>query len=840
MKSRILYGALILCIVPFAEANSDSKRPQLYVGKYMFPALLSQALVQGLTVPVYLKFDEDTQIENTKSKQKIADAQIVYKNGQLFIEKILFEDVVQTTELSPAVKNEMATLKQAFDNEMKLKVTDNAYLQFDLQSLYLELNINKNALGTKFISRTDVLGESTSKNITSVLNYRFGASYNDFDGRNTSSSYLSLDNVTSLREHHLLLNGSVYGLGESETRSEIYRALYERDFEGNRLAVGMMDTWGMQSIASLNALNTSKVYGATYGNKSSTIIQDKSQSLVPILVFLPSAGTVQLYRDGRLLSIQNFSMGSHEVDTSGLPYGLYNIEVKILINGQETSSTIAQVNKSLGRNSSVTGVLDWQVFGGMLEYIGRQNDYAFQPRTEKETWLAGIAVAKNFAVLSGVGLRSTLYAFDENAVAEVETNITFPSNTTLNIQSMLTTDSSYRASVALNYNLPKGYGSIWGARNISEVGNKLSFIETDTYDLGVSLNLKQLHKKLGFVSASYSDDLKRSNSTMNIEYTQNLFNNRYADIGFRAGLQQSKFNDQKDFDDKYIYFDVRLPISKWFSAGISSRNSNLQANASYKQSFNDSVITNVGVDFSQIIDRKNNDFNTDRFMASGYVGYETKYNAGTLSASGSTNSYALNYTSQGTVATTGKDIVFGNNSLNSGIVIETGLKDKGKMSALINGQDFTLSGKKNFISLSPYQKYTVELRNDKNSVDSVSIGQGRKSTVVLYPGNVSVIQPEIKQMVTIFGRVYYPNGEVAANSNIHNHIGKTVTDKNGEFSLDIDKRYPMLTLVESNGDICESKLDLSEVRGAAWLGDIHCTYKPTNSNKTGLEVRNRD
>ncbi|WP_228160762.1 CS1-pili formation C-terminal domain-containing protein, partial [Acinetobacter baumannii] len=156
--------------------------------------------------------------------------------------------------------------------------------------------------------------------------------------------------------------------------------------------------------------------------------------------------------------------------------------------------------------------------------------------------------------------------------------------------------------------------------------------------------------------------------------------------------------------------------------------------------------------------------------------------------------------------------------MNSGIVIETGLKDKGQMSALINGQDFTLSGKKNFISLSPYQQYTVELRNDKNSVDSVSIGQGRKSTVVLYPGNVSVIKPEIKQMVTIFGRVYYPNGEVAANSNIHNHIGKTVTDKDGEFSLDIDKRYPMLTLVESNGDICESKLDLSEVRGAAWLG----------------------
>jgi hypothetical protein len=50
----------------------------------------------------------------------------------------------------------------------------------------------------------------------------------------------------------------------------------------------------------------------------------------------------------------------------------------------------------------------------------------------------------------------------------------------------------------------------------------------------------------------------------------------------------------------------------------------------------------------------------------------------------------------------------------------------------------------------------------------------------------------------------------------------------------------MLTLVEPNGDICEKKLDLSEVRGAAWLGDIRCTYKATRSNKTGLEARNHD
>lgn len=836
MKSRILYGILILSISPIVQANDV--QPRIQMGKYRFPELLSRALVQGLSVPVYLKFDEDAQIENTKSKQKIAEALISYKNGHLVIDRIVFEDVVQTTELSQAVRNELGVLKKEFDADMQLKVTKDAFLQFDLESLYLELNVNKNALGTKFIARTDVLGESTSDHFSSVLNYRLGASYNDYNGRNTSSNFLSLDSVSSLREHHVLLNGSIYGIGESNTRSDMYRALYERDFQGNRLAVGMMDTWSMQSIASLNALNTSKVYGATYGNKSSTTIQDKSQSLVPIVVFLPSAGTVQLYRDGRLLSIQNFSMGSHEVDTSNLPYGLYNVEVKILINGQETSSYIAQVNKSLGRNSSVTGVLDWQVFGGMLEYMHRA-DRNSHLRDEKETWLIGVAAAKNYPLWSGVGVRSTLYAFDSNAVAEVESNITLPLNTTFNVQSMLATDSSYRASATINYSLPKGYGSVWAARSISDEGNKLSFTETDNYDVGLSLNLKQFHKKLGFISAGYSEDLANKYSTTNIEYNQNLFNNRYADLSVRVGMQRSDYKEQQNYDDKYIYFDLRLPISKWFNAGLSSRNNNLLANASYKQSFNNSVISNVGIDLSQVVNRKNYDISSDDFMASGYVSYDTKYNTGTLSASGSENSHSFNYNSQGSIAATAKHLALGNNTLNSGVIIETGLKDKGKMSALINGQDYILSGKKNFIPLSPYKEYTVEFRNDKNSLDSVTIGQGRKNTVILYPGNVSVLQPEIKQMVTIFGRVLYPDGEVAVNKNIHNHIGKAITDENGEFSLDIDKRYPMLTVIETNGDICESKLDLDTVRGAKWLGDIQCKYKATSSQKS-IEVRKND
>ncbi len=92
--------------------------------------------------------------------------------------------------------------------------------------------------------------------------------------------------------------------------------------------MGMVDTWNLQSIASMSALNSSRIYGVSYGNKSSSQTQDNTLALVPVTVFLPAAGEVHVYRDGKLLSIQNFSMGSYELDTSRLPFGIYNVDIR--------------------------------------------------------------------------------------------------------------------------------------------------------------------------------------------------------------------------------------------------------------------------------------------------------------------------------------------------------------------------------------------------------------------------------------------------------------------------------------------------------------------------------
>ncbi|MGQ7952286.1 CS1-pili formation C-terminal domain-containing protein, partial [Providencia huashanensis] len=105
---------------------------------------------------------------------------------------------------------------------------------------------------------------------------------------------------------------------------------------------------------------------------------------------------------------------------------------------------------------------------------------------------------------------------------------------------------------------------------------------------------------------------------------------------------------------------------------------------------------------------------------------------------------------------------------------------------------------------------------------------GRNKSVTLYPGNIAFYKPEVRQLVTVFGRLKSPDGEFIKYASIRNHIGRTKTDHNGEFSMDVDIRYPVISLLqEDEQTICEADLNLEGARGALWLGDVTCDPQKT-------------
>jgi len=831
-KGPVFLGLTLAAVYAFPAGSTAP----LQVNKQVIPAAFASALQQGMMIPVFIRYAGETTV--VQSRQKIADAMLSVKDNEFVINQVTLSDLPNRTELASQLKTVISELQDArFDENNTLQLTNDASISLDTRSFYLELTVSKEAMDAAIIPRTNLLGPSSSTLLSNILNYRVGSYFSQYNNDQNGSSYITLDNSTSLREHHVNLNGSVNGVGTGKNSAELYRAMYERDFEGMRVAGGMVDTWNLQSITSMSALNSSRIYGVSVGNKSSTRIEDNTLTLIPITVFLPAAGEVHVIREGRLLSIQQFSMGSYEVDTSKLPFGIYNVDIIVMVNGKEVSSRTTQINKTFARESSVTGNLDWQMFSGMLEY--NKMDYRNHQNInygKKNTWIVSAAFGTTLPVMSGINLKSTVYGFDNNGVNENEFNVNFNNSLSLNQQTLLATDSSWQSITSLNLSIPGGYGNLWVSRQFSHVGNRLPIYKGDYVTFGASTNLNNFIPWLGNISVSRSDDKYNNNKYTNVDYSQTLFSNRLATISLRAGIQRYYYQDNDNVSDKYINLDFNMPLSSWLSTGVSSENGNMMANATLRKNFDNSAITQLGTSVSKRIQDgdDNNSYRSDDFAINSYASYDTKYNTGTVSVTRSSDNntnYTLN--SQGSIAWTKENFNLGKGTERSGIVINTNFTEEGRMTAQINGKNYPLTGKSNYISLPSYAEYNVELMNDKNAVDSVDIVRGRRSNVILYPGNVSVITPEVKQLVTVFGRLKKPGGDVFANANIHNHIGKTQTNEQGEFAMDVDKRYPVITLIDNRGSVCEADLDLQKARGAVWLGDIHCLPQTQAASKSG-------
>lgn len=82
----------------------------------------------------------------------------------------------------------------------RVYINKDASLSLDTRSFYLELTVNRAAMQAAILPRTNMLGESTAQNLSSVLNYSMGSYYNKYENTDNASSYLTLDNTWSLRE----------------------------------------------------------------------------------------------------------------------------------------------------------------------------------------------------------------------------------------------------------------------------------------------------------------------------------------------------------------------------------------------------------------------------------------------------------------------------------------------------------------------------------------------------------------------------------------------------------------------------------------------------------------
>ena len=835
-KHPIFYRTLIAISIAFSGAVPvvfASPENIQEIDGVIIPQTFSKVLQDGMNIPLFIHLKESTDTEND---QRIGNAQIFLDKGKIRIQKIELEDNSDNATVNEQTREKLNSISdEAFNQQLVISVTQQAQLSLSLRQLLLQLVVDQQALGTILRSRSEDIGASSVNAISSTMDYNLGVYNNQMrNGGNNTSSYLSLNSVTALREHHVALDGSLYGIGSSNRDFQLYKAMYERDFAGKRFAAGMLDTWNLQSLGPMNAISAGKIYGMSWGNESSSTVFDNTQSITPIVAFLPAAGEVHVLRDGRLMSVQNFNMGNHEVDTRRLPFGIYDVEVEVIVNGSVVSKRIQRVNKIYDGPRGSSAPLRWQVWGGSFHMEQWSEENKTLPA--KDSVLTGVSAAGSLKTLSWAAS-----GYGYNSIGVAETRISLPILTAFqaSIQNMIASDNSSSIISSVTATLPGGFSSIWINQERTKIGDRLRRSSANNQAIGGTLNLNALTNKLGTLTASYNDDHRYKSRYYTVDYSQNVYSGSYGSVAVRAGVQRyNNLGSSSANLDKYIALDFSLPLGNWLSTGMTHQNGYTLANIAARKNFEEgSTIRSVGANISRAISGNTHD---DKTLSGGaYAQFDTRYSSGTLNVNSGADGYVnTNLTASGAIGWQGRHIAAsGHNEGNAGIIVNTGLDNDTLISAKVNGRSYPIKGKYSYLSLSPYSRNEIEIQNNKNSRDSYDIVSGRKTKLILYPGNVAVIEPGIKQMVTVSGRIHAENGTVLANAKINNHIGRTQTDNNGEFVMDIDKKYPTIDFSYGQNKSCEVELELSKARGAIWVGDVVCTGLKTyaSNERQGTE-----
>ncbi|MGQ4870020.1 TcfC E-set like domain-containing protein, partial [Aeromonas caviae] len=459
-----------------AMSASASTAAPLKIANVIIPASFAKALEEGLAVPVRLRYtDEDNRID-TLTDDTIGNATLLLQDGKLHLLHLDFSAGQQQGVLNDALTTLLSSKqRRTFSADGALQIDADASMQLDLVAMLLTIRVSRDAFGQARQSDNRVALTPTVDTLTGVQRYNLGYSFiNTPQSGHQDSNFLQLESTVGLGAHHVAVDASLYNLGEPEQSGDIYRAMYERDLDDRRIAAGMVSTWDLQTLGVVTGLTTGRLYGASYGNQAQSRKQTTNESTTPVQVFMPANGEARVYRDERLIGLQNLAIGNQHIDTSAFPNGVYNVTVEVYVDGRLTSTTTQRVTK-LGGNQGFTREWGWQWWGGMMENSQHSGDSP----------LLGLSLARSLDTLD---LATTTYAFRDAAVGEARASWQVTDRLGTQLQSMLSTDHSWRLASSLSLQAHDN-ASLWVSQEKLYAGDALGVSATELYSAGITINL---------------------------------------------------------------------------------------------------------------------------------------------------------------------------------------------------------------------------------------------------------------------------------------------------------------------------------------------------------------
>ncbi|MFJ7107539.1 CS1-pili formation C-terminal domain-containing protein [Pseudomonas sp. NPDC098740] len=700
-------------------------------------------------------------------------------------------------------------------------------LESSLVSILTE-NAERDLEARRYYEQPD--GGSSGLMVRNQLNLN-GGQDQDLGGRYGLEASASLGNWSQT------FNMQLARLGGPDDK--LYHAVHElytqRELQGSFLRLGYFtpSSEGLTRQPRTFGTSPDTAVGVMFGSSDSLAINSPMPSVYPIYVTANRQGSVEIYRDGLLINTQSVPAGLQTLDTRPLPGGIYEVEVRLVEDGQITSTTQELVYKPnnwrnlderwrynlfAGEESKLLSNWDQQSSGSPT--AGASINYLLHPRVIlglsarqiREKLQYGSSI--DWTLANHISLYANVYQTQDHGTGlDLQSLYNYGSGSLV-----ISHNRSWLDTTNLYETLPDG----------TRVRQRNVFMgETSNSSLAINHRVSSKSSISGRVSHSEGNI---DGIGMDLGWTQ-----RATLLGSDASWRLSLFDRPGSFssgDARNRGIDLSLNLAlgapgQQITGSIGSRTArdgsrDNNASLGWRKDLKDHVLQNVsvtaltdtyGVGVSSLAN-----FRTDAVNGDGFV-QRSSYNGNFTGG--------LNLDS--TLVVGGEQMLMTSHYEMRGagmiVDVESDIDDITLRADDYSGGGAALKPGRNFIPITAYQNSSVSFDFEGNHVPAATIEPPR-TRYHLNKGGVEYRKVRVMRTMTVLGRLVDEQGRPLKGHHVINHASRGVTEVDGFFSMEMNAGSPTLEVRQGNQLLCQFRLDASRHRSennVLMIGDLRCT-----------------
>ena len=619
----------------------------------------------------------------------------------------------------------------------------------------------------------------------------------------------------------------------------------QREFEGMSWQGGMLSTRGF----GLNFTHDRTLLGGRISTSDFTRTDTDFTRGSPLDVFLPTRGRVELRKDDKLLATEFMEAGNQQVNTTALPDGAYNLQIRIVDDlGQEISNETRFFAKQ--NRLPAMGIWEWFAEGGRV--------------LDRTTANPLPGMTKQFLGRMGVGRRlgsawsGTLVFAADNNDALLEAGL-FNVGRFWEISPHLMVGARGDYGVSLNIqgrmywlNFFGYYRRLWnqdyktGNANFDERKEPQPIQDDPDYHednslIGAAFEQFSSSVHVPFITGnlsyrySFYKQPSHSTHTQSFNWRRQFWRGNNYDVDVEFSISRSGDRDimlataHLNFRDNRWNFRLAPTFEQNKTTNSTDHDERLRMTTHWNDG--DWLDGDLRLDGGLQIGSRENRID-GRINYGDHHGSMDLAFVHTRGHQVQATGYSLNLNTS--LMTNGEYFTVGGENISrSGVVISIAGKEGDHFDVLVDDQriGYAVVGQPTLIPLNPYHQYRISLRPSGMAIYHFD---EKQELITLYPGNVVRIDVNALPIQLAFGRVLFQGKVVQAT--ILGGLKPVATDQSGLFQLELSTNTTSLDIQLDEGWRCPLKLPFKSEDDVIRLGTLRfseddCQFvKPSDSH----------